>query len=710
MRLHTILPDYIDESQFGYVKDRYIGENIRCLIDLNAMCIKKNMDAYAIQIDFEKAFDSINWDFMFTSLEEMNFDKDFIKWVKILYKNTTSCVINNGHKTEQFNLRRGVHQGCPLSALLFIVLVQVLQQMLIKSKEIKGILVKDKELKILQMADDTTILTNDLKDVPKIIKVLKTFHRISGLKTNIEKTVAYKIGRNPNIDFPENYLGLTWGKLPIKLLGITISGDKNIEKEENFNDKVQSMDVLTRIWCSRNLSMKGKLTIINSLLIPKLIYPSTILEVPPEIINEASDRIKTFFWNWKRPKIKIDTLIRKLEDGGIKFPCLDCKVKSWKMLWAIRALKYENTDPLWIKIIDNLLPEGMTFCLLLKCHPTKNYLDQFCPDLPAFYKDIICTWSMANEKVRYVTKESIRNECIWLNRNINANENPLYNVQAIRKDIIYIKDILTNQNEFLTHVELNRKYATNLTFLDQLKMRITIPHEWREVLKGKTPEITTDVLQFNKLRNYKTLKSKDLYWIILYGKHDCVTHSNAHTYWTSKYNISDENVKTMYTLTNWVTKRTNLQSLQYKIINKIINCNYWLHKIKITDTAKCRFCNNAETIEHYLYGCSVTKQFWKAFLGWWNNVRTDRIPLLNEYDIVLGYIKDDLEGQPYKILNCCILIGKDMIHNQKSNNLQPDLYKFHCYLKDYILIEKTIAANNTKLDKLIDDWRDILEI
>ena len=102
------------------------------------MCIKKNQEAYAIQIDFEKAFDSINWDFMFTSLELMNFDKDFIKWVKILYRNTTSCVLNNGHKTDQFNLRRGVHQGCPLSALLFIILVQVLQHMLNKAKDIKG--------------------------------------------------------------------------------------------------------------------------------------------------------------------------------------------------------------------------------------------------------------------------------------------------------------------------------------------------------------------------------------------------------------------------------------------------------------------------------------------------------------------------------------------------------------------------------------------
>jgi hypothetical protein len=135
-------------------------------------------------------------------------------------------------------------------------------------------------------------------------------------------------------------------------------------------------------------------------------------------------------------------------------------------------------------------------------------------------------------------------------------------------------------------------------------MRLTIPHEWKDILKGNVPEIVTDVLQFNKLKNYKTLKSKDLYWLILYKKHDCVTYSNAHKYWTSKYNISDENMEKIYTLSNWVTKRTNLQSLQYKITNKIINCNYWLHKIKITD---CKMqilqqCRNNRTLFLWMYG------------------------------------------------------------------------------------------------------------
>jgi exonuclease III len=209
MRLSTILPEFIDESQFGYVKDRYIGENIRCVIDLDSYYKKEKQEAYALQIDFEKAFDSVNWEFMFKTLEKMNFDKDFIKWVKILYKNTTSCVMNNGHKTTPFKLERGVHQGCPLSALLFIILVQVLQRMLNQRQDIAGVSIAGKQVKILQMADDTTILTTNINDIPKILDLLEEFWEISGLKTNVEKTIAYRIGMIEGKAEPMNQHGLT---------------------------------------------------------------------------------------------------------------------------------------------------------------------------------------------------------------------------------------------------------------------------------------------------------------------------------------------------------------------------------------------------------------------------------------------------------------------------------------------------------------------
>jgi hypothetical protein len=200
--------------------------------------------------------------------------------------------------------------------------------MLQQNKDISGIYIGDKEVKILQMADDTTILTSNMDDIPKILDLLKTFQSISGLKTNIDKTLAYQIGCPSQLDLTVRHHDLHWKELPISLLGITITDNLDTNMKENFTSKLESIDILTKIWSGRSLSMKGKLTIINSILIPKLIYPSTILDVPPEVINKAKELIRTFFWNWKRPKIKLDMLVRKIEEGGIKYPCMDCKIKS----------------------------------------------------------------------------------------------------------------------------------------------------------------------------------------------------------------------------------------------------------------------------------------------------------------------------------------------------------------------------------------------
>ena len=155
------------------------------------------------------------------------------------------------------------------------------------------------------------------------------------------------------------------------------------------------------------------------------------------------------------------------------------------------------------------------------------------------------------------------------------------------------------------------------------------------------------------------------------------------------------------------TNRKNLQSMQYKILNKIINCNYWLHKLTIKDTPKCRFCLEDETVEHFFYGCKVTKAFWKAFQTWWNQYTENEINIIYEKDVILGYDRDTDE---FKVFNCCILIGKSMIYQQKYYDKQPDIYTFHCELKDYLAIETNIALKTNLLDTLNKHWGEILNL
>ena len=77
---------------------------------------ENDIDAILAQIDFEKAFDSIEWPFLYKTLKSFNFGDHFISWIKLLYSDIKSCVGNNGYFSKFFEITRSIRQGCPISA------------------------------------------------------------------------------------------------------------------------------------------------------------------------------------------------------------------------------------------------------------------------------------------------------------------------------------------------------------------------------------------------------------------------------------------------------------------------------------------------------------------------------------------------------------------------------------------------------------------
>ena len=123
--------------QTGYMEGRFIGENIRLISDILHFTAQQNLEDIALFIDFEKAFDSLEWDFLLKTLDTFQFGHDFKSWVKILYTNITSCTINNGYASNWFELHHGVRQGGPLSGLLFVLAVEILSIAIRASRDIK---------------------------------------------------------------------------------------------------------------------------------------------------------------------------------------------------------------------------------------------------------------------------------------------------------------------------------------------------------------------------------------------------------------------------------------------------------------------------------------------------------------------------------------------------------------------------------------------
>ena len=207
----------ISENQSGYIKNRYIGFSARLLNDIIENCEKNNKSGAVICLDFEKAFDSLDWGFMFATLHKFGFGEKFIHWIKILYNNPSFCIKNNGWISQEVLMKRGIRQGCPVSALLFVLAIEMLACEIKKNKMISGIKIGTNEYCILQYADDSTLTLKNKVSIIECIKILENFSTISGLKLNTKKCQGIWLGQ---LKGSENvFQQINFTKEPIKCLG-----------------------------------------------------------------------------------------------------------------------------------------------------------------------------------------------------------------------------------------------------------------------------------------------------------------------------------------------------------------------------------------------------------------------------------------------------------------------------------------------------------
>ena len=116
-----------------------MGENILLIQETIEALKEENHPGLILSADFEKAFNSISHDLMFNCLKSFNFGTDIIRWIKCFYNDVKSLVNNSGYITEFFHKQRGLRQGCPLSAYLFIICIELLAAAVRENKNIGGI-------------------------------------------------------------------------------------------------------------------------------------------------------------------------------------------------------------------------------------------------------------------------------------------------------------------------------------------------------------------------------------------------------------------------------------------------------------------------------------------------------------------------------------------------------------------------------------------
>ena len=249
-RIGKVIHQIIFESQTGFISGRYIGENIRLMLDMLHYCDDSDTKAYALLIDMEKAYDRVSWVYLHQCVKVAGFGPYMQRWIQTLYpldaegqvkvygsvlykspaQQVQRRVMVNGHLSPCVTLKCGVAQGDPLSCLLYILCDESKHIMLRLHTELHGIKLPARAGRGRRsavssgFADDTATFMTTLHEMSIVQSILDTFCSISGQKVNWSKCKALALGpasteRPPgNLPFeflnegePERYLGAQVG-------------------------------------------------------------------------------------------------------------------------------------------------------------------------------------------------------------------------------------------------------------------------------------------------------------------------------------------------------------------------------------------------------------------------------------------------------------------------------------------------------------------
>lgn len=299
MRLQPVVPSLIHSDQTGFIKGRCITENFIYAAEIVQCCHKRRAKAIFLKLDFRKAFDSVDWSCLDQILEAKHFPMPWRHWISLLNASSQTEVVLNGVPKKWIQCRRGLRQGDPLSPYLFIMVADLLQQMIGRAFALGQLchpLVDDLLCPVLQYADDTLIV---LKAVPAHImhlkSILDSFASFSGLHINFDKSTFVPIGLSqPEACHMASILGCPVASFPQTYLGLPLSIHKL--RLVHAQPLVNAVSSYIPGWCGKLLSPSGRTTLANSVLGARAVYAMCSTLLLKGSIKAIEAKHRAFIW------------------------------------------------------------------------------------------------------------------------------------------------------------------------------------------------------------------------------------------------------------------------------------------------------------------------------------------------------------------------------------------------------------------------------
>ena len=685
-RMEKVLPHIIHHNQNAYVKGRTIFDAVRTIDDIMSYTASKNISSLLVAIDFEKAFDSVNWNFLRRTLKKFNFGPSFIAWINAFYSDTSSCVMNNGFTTPHFKLSRGVRQGDPLSPYLFILVLEVLAIDIRNDTTIQGIKIDEQELKLIIFADDLTVFVANTESFHKLSVKLSLFAKYSGLKENKQKTEVLNLGPS-NITSEE--LGVEQVTKAVKILGIHFTYDRVLSFKLNLETITKSIKKTLHCWSWRGLTLIGRIQIIKTFAVPKVLYRLSLIGTNKDFIKEINQILYNFVWKGK-DKVKRVTLINDIDEGGLKMPHIESMIDAQRITCIQKFL--DDSLSSWKYILNHYL-NRVGGKVLFHCNFTLSKLPL---QLPRYYRECLIAWTLLNNSNPSSLVE-IANQIIWNNKYICVNDKSVFNQRLFSKGFCKVGDLFkfVHIEPRITELQLNM-----VDFLYLKGLYHSLLPEWKKIMTNNASEVLLKTELFNvKYSETELLSSKKTYKLLIskISKPPTAKRKFEEHYASDDFPLDWE---TIYSIPFECAIDTKTREFQYKVLNRILPFNDFLFKIGKIESPLCTFCHTTEeNMPHLFFHCSIVRSFWHSIQPLFESYT------ICEIDVILGVtrpVKDSL------LYNHLILLSKQYIYSCKLKNVLPTRVVFLTKVKAVFEMERRIAKERNKLSFHLKKWDKLL--
>uniref|UniRef100_A0A803U0J0 Reverse transcriptase domain-containing protein n=1 Tax=Anolis carolinensis TaxID=28377 RepID=A0A803U0J0_ANOCA len=348
-RMNKCMYKYIKKDQCGFVKGRLMSNLIGRVLKKIYLAKEGKEKAGILSLDIFKAFDCVEWEALREILNKFGMGNRIKGILEQFYsRNSAEITINDG-VTKEIKVSRGTRQGCPLSPILFAMVIEMFANGIRNDKNLEG-LGKEEKHKVSLFADDTLLfIENIIEKMDKIKEHLEIFGKTTGLQVNWNKSEMMLINytKEEEKDFIEqSKMGIRI-KNELKYLGILIT--KDLKKMEELNVVTLRKEVQKKLieYEDIRLSWFGRIALVKMKILPKInfIFRMLPLQITEEELNRWQQMINKYCNGSKRNRLTKQLWYRSQKEGGLALPNIKKYYEASRLSWVIEGMvKREGID------------------------------------------------------------------------------------------------------------------------------------------------------------------------------------------------------------------------------------------------------------------------------------------------------------------------------------------------------------------------------